>query len=114
EQMESELAVVVALLHDVAEDTPVTFDEMRRQGIPDEAIAALKLLCHDDATPYADYIDGMRETLTALQVKRADLLHNLDSSRLPEGADHSRLRSKYLPALEKVETFIRAFSEKNR
>ena len=114
EQMDTELATVVALLHDVAEDTSVGFSDMRRQGIPEEAISALKLLCHDDDTPYAEYIDRMQDNLTALQVKRADLLHNLDSSRLPAGFDHAGLRARYVPALEKVEEYIRAISEKKR
>lgn len=114
EQMETELATVVALLHDVAEDTPVGFDEMRRKGIPEEAITALKLLCHDKDKPYAEYIDRMQENMTALKVKRADLLHNLDSTRLPKGADHSRFRTKYVPALEKVEAYIRTLEEKNK
>ncbi|MBP0972493.1 MAG: GTP pyrophosphokinase [Oscillospiraceae bacterium] len=112
EQMDSELATVVALLHDVAEDTPVTFEDMHQQGIPEEAITALRLLCHDKDTPYADYVANMQGNLTALQVKRADLLHNLDSTRLPAGADHSRLRARYIPALEAVEGYIRAIKEK--
>ena len=114
EQMDTELATVVALLHDVAEDTPVGFEEMRRQGIPEEAITALKLLCHDDDTPYAAYIDRLQDNLTALKVKRADLLHNLDSTRLPAGFDHAHLRARYVPALEKVEGYIRVLEEKNK
>lgn len=106
EQMDTELETVVALLHDVAEDTDTGFDEMAEQGIPAEAITALRLLCHDETVPYEAYIDAMRGNRTALKVKRADLLHNLDTSRLPAGTALPHLRERYLPALEKVELFL--------
>ena len=43
EQMPDEISVAAALLHDVVEDTAITFDALAVQGIPDEVIGILKL-----------------------------------------------------------------------
>ena len=56
EQMTDEYSNVVALLHDVVEDTSVTFDDLEREGYPEEVLSALKLLTHDEAVPYLDYV----------------------------------------------------------
>lgn len=108
EQMGTELETVVALLHDVAEDTSVSFAEMQAYGIPEEAIRPLRLLCHEKDVPYEEYIDRMRHDPVALRVKRADLLHNLDSTRIlgTDPAAFSR-REKYFRALTKVEQYLK-------
>ena len=48
EQMEDEVSVCAALLHDVVEDSSMTFDDLAVQGIPTAVIDVLKLLTHDD------------------------------------------------------------------
>jgi len=84
EQMDDEISVCAALLHDVAEDTEVTFDDMLRQGIAQEVIETLKLLTHVAGMPYLDYVKGIKESgnKTAIAVKLADLAHNADVTRL--------------------------------
>ena len=42
----------------------------------------LKLLTHDDATPYMDYVRRLADDPTAKKVKLADLAHNSDLTRL--------------------------------
>ena len=50
-------AIITALLHDTVEDTELTFDELQKLiPLTDEELNALKLLTHDNATPYFDYI----------------------------------------------------------
>jgi (p)ppGpp synthase/HD superfamily hydrolase len=49
EQMDTEDECVVALLHDVLEDTDFSAEDMSSFGFSDRQITALKLLCHDDA-----------------------------------------------------------------
>ena len=46
EQMPDEITTCVALLHDVVEDTPVTFEDLERE-FPPEVTDALRLLTHD-------------------------------------------------------------------
>ena len=82
EQMEDEVTTVVALLHDVAEDTDITLCDMAAMGFGDEAIAALTLLTHDPAVPYMDYVAQIKKNPVATAVKKADLCHNSDLSRL--------------------------------
>ncbi|MDE5833913.1 MAG: HD domain-containing protein, partial [Ruminococcus sp.] len=46
EQMTDEITTCVALLHDVIEDTEVTFEQLE-QEFPEEVITALRLLTHN-------------------------------------------------------------------
>lgn len=83
EQMEDEIAVCAALLHDVVEDTDMTFEALAALGISAEVIEVLALLTHDEDTPYMDYIHSIRDSgnACAKRVKLADLRHNSDLTR---------------------------------
>lgn len=83
ESMEDEVTTVVALLHDVVEDTVWTIEELRGEGFPEEALEALALLTHDEDVPYMDYVRKIGENPIAKAVKLSDLAHNSDLSRLP-------------------------------
>ena len=52
EQMTDEISTIVALLHDVVEDTPYTLGDIAAMGFGDEVTDALALLTHDEAVPY--------------------------------------------------------------
>lgn len=82
EQMDDENAVIVALLHDVVEDSNMIFEDITQLGFPDEVIVALKLLTHDDTVEYMDYIKSLSKNEIARKVKLADLRHNSDLARL--------------------------------
>ena len=100
EQMTEENTVVAALLHDVVEDTPYTFDDLLAMGFGEEVVAALRLLTHDDAVPYMDYVANIKANPIARAVKLADLRHNSDLSRL-DAVDEKALRrcEKYAEAI---------------
>ena len=101
EQMDDEVTTVVALLHDVAEDTDITLEDMAKMGFGDEVIAALALLTHDPAVPYMDYVAKIKENPVATAVKKADLCHNSDTTRL-DCVDEKALarKEKYRKAYE--------------
>lgn len=82
EQMADEKTICVALLHDVVEDTDITFEQLVREGFPDDIIEALKLLTHDDSIQYVDYVKEIKSNPIAAAVKLADLKHNSDLTRL--------------------------------
>ena len=82
DQMKTEDECVVALLHDVMEDTGLTEFNLKEWGISDRQIAALKLLCHDESVPYLEYIQRIRIDPIATAVKIEDLKHNSDLTRL--------------------------------
>jgi len=101
EQMEDELSTVVALLHDVVEDTDYTMEDLARMDFPERALSALKLLTHDKRVPYLDYVAAIRHDPIARAVKLADLRRNSDLSRLTD-PDAS--------ALARVEKYRRAIA----
>lgn len=78
-----ENCIVTALLHDVAEDTEITLEELSC-NFNEEVMQALKLLTHQDGVPYMDYVKNLKDNRIARTVKLADLRHNMDLSRLPE------------------------------
>ena len=99
EQMTEEYAVCAALLHDVAEDTDITLEQLAAE-FPEEVIAALRLLTHDDAVPYMDYVARVKGNSIATAVKLADLRHNSDVSRLDIVDEKTRERvAKYAAAI---------------
>ena len=105
EQMDTEDAVAVALLHDVAEDSDYTINDMIQMGFPPVVTDALSLLTHDENTPYQDYIAKLKSNPIARAVKLADLRHNSDLTRL-ENPGESDLRR-----IEKYKKAIRLLCE---
>ena len=100
EQMQDEATVCVALLHDVAEDTDITLDDLKQEGFSKEIMDALRLMTHDDAVPYMDYVQKIRENSIATAVKLADLKHNSDLTRLDVVDDAALTRAeKYKKAI---------------
>ena len=82
-----------ALLHDVVEDTNVTFEELEK-GFSKNVIEALKLLTHDKKVPYAEYIIKLKDNPIAKKVKLADLKHNSDKTRLENLTPKDIIRNK--------------------
>lgn len=104
EQMTDEDTTIAALLHDTVEDTNLTFDYLREQGILEHIIVALKLLTHDESVPYLDYIKLIKVNDIAKAVKIADLRHNSDLTRLDEIGEKDMARvEKYKKAIEILE-----------
>ena len=103
EQMDDEDSTIVALLHDVAEDTKYTLKDLKGMGFGDAVIDALTLLTHDENVPYMDYVREIRKNPLATKVKLADLKHNMDLTRLNHEPTEKELqrRKKYQEA-EKI------------
>ena len=105
EQMTEEATTVVPLLHDVVEDTDISFENLEIQGFSDEILNALKLLTHDKSIPYMDYVAEIKKNIIATKVKLADLKHNSDLTRL------SVVDEKALKRKEKYEKAIKFLEE---
>lgn len=104
EQMPDELTTVVALLHDVVEDTPYTLEDLAKLGFPQKVLSSLARLTHDPSVPYLDYVAALKEDPIARQVKLADLRHNSDLTRLDHVDDKARQRAeKYAAAIRLLE-----------
>ena len=82
EQMKDEDTTVVALLHDVVEDTDYTLENLREMGFNQRIIAAIALMTHAEGVPYMDYVAKIKGNPIAKAVKLADLAHNSDITRM--------------------------------
>ena len=104
EQMETEETTIVALLHDVVEDTDYTLRDLTAMGFDKAVTDALALLTHDDAVEYLTYVRAIKNNPIAAAVKLADLKHNSDLSRLDVVDEKALARGeKYQKAIALLE-----------
>ena len=105
EQMDTEESTIVALLHDIVEDTNYTLQDLKALGFPSNVIDALALMTHDPRVPYMEYVKGISANPLATKVKLADLRHNSDLSRLDSVDEKALYRvKKYAAAIELLES----------
>lgn len=102
--LESTEHKIVALLHDILEDTNITVEKLREYGFTDRIIKSIRILTKDDNVSYDDYMSTIKRDSNASKVKRADIKHNMDMSRItnPTEKDMQRLE-KYKKALQFLE-----------
>ena len=105
----SEIERICAVLHDVVEDTPVTFEEIREQGFSDEIVNALGCLTRHKGESYDDFIRRVLKNKIACSVKLADLADNMDLTRIssPTDKDERRIK-KYKKAFYKISEALTA------
>lgn len=82
-RLEDELGRIVAVLHDVIEDTDLTLDNLRQQGYSEEILAALDGVTRREGESYEDFVERSRAHPVSRRVKLADLADNMDIRRLP-------------------------------
>jgi (p)ppGpp synthase/HD superfamily hydrolase len=97
-------ARIAAVLHDVVEDTAVTFEELRGEGFPDTVLEAVEALTKREGEDYEAFIRRVAPNPIAREVKLADLRDNSDLSRIadPTERDRERIR-KYQRAIAYLE-----------
>lgn len=106
EAMEEIELKIVAVLHDVLEDSAVTADDLVSYGFPEYLVEAVSVLTHKkgDADSYEKYICRVKTNPIACRVKIEDIRHNLDLSRIPSPEKSDFLRcEKYRRALRYLE-----------
>ena len=94
--------MIAGFLHDVVEDSDMTFDDLQVRGVDPEIVDALRLLTHDkSAMNYTDYVERIATSgnATAIHVKFNDLTHNLNRGR---AGGHWEQVAKHEPALERI------------
>jgi len=88
---------IVAVLHDVVEDTEVTLDDLRDQGFAEHVVRAVDAVTKRAGEPLAESMGRVAADPLALVVKRADISHNANPARqagLPLET-RARLTAKY-------------------
>lgn len=105
EQMDTDEERIVAVLHDVVEDSEYQLKDIE-QNFGKKISDAVDVLTKPDNanSDYLDeYIPAVVENSIARKVKRADLKDNLDVTRLPEVGDHDCENiQKYHQALQQI------------
>lgn len=99
---DNELEQICAVLHDVVEDSVITFKDLRKQGFSEKVIAVLDCLTKRDGESYDEFIGRVLKNETACQVKLADINDNMNLTRIenPSEKDQERI-GKYEKAVER-------------
>jgi len=104
-RMESEAAMIAAVLHDVVEDSDRTLEQLRGEGFSEEILQAVDCLTSRDGETYDEFIARVQTSAIARQVKIADLEDNMNVKRIGE------ITSKDLARIEKYHRAWRALTE---
>ena len=88
-------AYIVALLHDILEDTDCPEQELRNAGCDNDMIEAIKSVTRrDDEQYYFDFIKRVNKNPMGRLVKICDLENNMDIRRLKKFGDYEQKRLK--------------------
>lgn len=111
--------MIVAVLHDVIEDTAIGGDDLSSIDIPDQIVAAVQLLTRPKCMAYWAYIERIcaaRGDVGAVvrAVKLADIRDNLRADRMARLpiSDRLRLEGRYGDALAQVQYDMTAYGER--
>ncbi len=94
---------MVAVLHDIVEDTGWTLEALRREGFPEDIVEAVACLTRQQDESYEAFIERAAQHPLARRVKLADLEDNMDARRLETMTqqDQSRM-ARYLKAWRRL------------
>jgi hypothetical protein len=101
---------IVAALHDVVEDTPVTLDYLRGLGFEPHIIEAVDAISKRSGESLTGSMARVRAVPLALTVKKADISHNANpirQTRLPDNV-RARLTVKYTESARLLGTTLEA------
>jgi len=105
--------MIVAILHDVVEDTEVTFDDLRQMGFNEaviDGVSSVTLTEREEATKndesvYMAFIRRAAANPIGRKVKLADLEDNMDITRIANPTDKDRNRiAKYCRAVALIKS----------
>ncbi|WP_438301378.1 HD domain-containing protein [Pseudomonas sp. NMS19W] len=90
---------IVAVLHDVVEDSGISLDDLRKEGFSEEVLSAIESVTKVPGESYEDFVERAAQNSIGRVVKLADL---------EENSDLSRIASPSWEDLERVEKYRRA------
>lgn len=85
---------IAAVLHDIVEDTSITFDDLVAEGFADDIVDAIRALTKFEGETREQAAKRLVRDPIARAVKLADIADNMDLTRIPMPSerDHARLR----------------------
>src|SRR6266542_3765456 len=104
-RMESEAAMIAAVLHDVVEDSGWTLEQLRGEGFSEEVLLAVDCLTRRDGESYDEFVARAQANPIARRVKIADLEDNMNVKRLGE------MTAKDLARIEEYHRAWRALTQ---
>ncbi|MGH9230352.1 MAG: GTP pyrophosphokinase [Acidimicrobiales bacterium] len=94
---------IVAVLHDVVEDTGIELRHLVDAGCPPEVVAAVDSITRRADESYGEYIERVAGNEIARRVKLADLRENLANNlRLPPSPENVERIARYERALARL------------
>ena len=81
-RLNSDPEKIVAVLHDVVEDTDWTLDQLRKKGFSAEIVEAIDCVTKREGEAYEEFVKRSASNSLARRVKLADLEDNMDVRRL--------------------------------
>lgn len=100
---DNELEQICAVLHDVVEDSQITFEDLRKEGFSEIVLEILDCLTKREGESYDAFIGRILNNQTACRVKLADIDDNMNLSRIenPTEKDRERMK-KYEKAVARI------------
>lgn len=116
---------IAGLLHDIVEDTKVTFNDLKSLGFNDEIITLVKLVTNDKLTiklnkkawleDYHNKITKILESnnIEAIKLKYSDMSDNFNQERLNRLDEKTKkhLTNKYQPEIIRLEEYLKERGE---
>ena len=101
--LNNEVERICAVLHDVVEDSELSFEDLRSEGFSEEILNVIDCLTKRPIESYEDFIDRIIGNETACRVKLADLCDNMNVSRIKDPSEKDKERLiKYRDAANKI------------
>lgn len=92
----NETEMIVGILHDTVEDTPVTLDMLRMEGFSEDILAAISCITKEKGEDYGHFINRVLTNPLAAQIKLYDIEDNMNRDRIPFPAPKDEARfAKY-------------------
>jgi len=79
---------IVAVLHDVVEDTDVTLSQLRVYGFSEEIVEAVSLLTKSEEESYEEFVKKTLKNRISRSVKIADIKENMKIERIKQPTEN--------------------------
>lgn len=94
--------MIVGILHDVVEDTPITIDMLHLEGFSEDILTAIECVTKRRGESYGTFIDRVLTNPLATQVKLYDMEDNMNRDRIPYPTPKDEARFRKYEKYHKV------------